>query len=64
MRKMSAKPQLRNMILIQNAGTCLAVQWLRLHLPMQGAQVQSLVGEVRSHMPHSQKIKHKTETVL
>ena len=26
------------------------VQWLRLHLPMQGARVQSLAGELRSHM--------------
>ena len=27
-------------------GTSLAVQWLRLHLPMQGVQVRSLVGEL------------------
>ena len=27
-------------------GTSLAVQWLRLCLPMQGVQVQSLVGEL------------------
>ena len=26
------------------------VQWLRLHLPMQGEQVQSLARELRSHM--------------
>ena len=26
-------------------------QWLRLCLPMQGAWIQSLVGELRSHMP-------------
>ena len=38
-------------------GTSLAVQWLRLHLPMQRMQVQSLVRELRSHMPHSQKLK-------
>ena len=32
--------------------TSLEVQWVRLHtLPTQGAQVQSLVGELRSHMP-------------
>ena len=31
-------------------GTSLVVQWLRNHLPMQGMQVQSLVGELRSHM--------------
>ena len=32
-----------------------AVQWLRLHLPMQGAQLRFLVGELRSNMPHGQK---------
>ena len=32
-------------------GTSLVVQWLRILLPMQGMQVQSLVGELRSHMP-------------
>ena len=35
--------------------TSLAVQWLRLHLPMQGVRVRPLVGELRSHMPHGQK---------
>ena len=43
----------------QNQGclleTPLAVQSLRLHLPMQGMRVRSLVREVRSHMPHGQK---------
>ena len=29
----------------------LPCQWLRIHLPMQGLQVSSLVGELRSHMP-------------
>ena len=29
-------------------GTSLVVQWLRLHFPMQGVQVQSLVRELRS----------------
>ena len=29
----------------------LVVQWLRLELPLLGAQVQSLVRELRSHMP-------------
>ena len=37
--------------------TSLAVQWLRLHFPMQGVRIQSLVGELRSHMPHGQKTK-------
>ena len=27
------------------------VQWLRIHLPMQGMWIQSLVGKLRSHMP-------------
>ena len=31
------------------------VQWLRLRLPMQGVWVQSLVGELRSHMPRGQR---------
>ena len=38
-------------------GTSLVVQWLRLHLPMQGVWVQSLVGELRSHMLLGQKTK-------
>ena len=37
--------------------TSLVVQWLRLHLAMQGVQIRSLVGELRSHMPHGQKTK-------
>ena len=28
-----------------------AVQWLRLHIPVQGMWVQSLVGELRPHIP-------------
>ena len=31
-------------------GTSLVVQWLRIHLPMQGTRVPSLVGELRSHV--------------
>ena len=38
-------------------GTSLVVQWLRLHLPMQGVRDHSLVRELRSHMPHRQKAK-------
>ena len=34
------------------------VQWLRLHLPVQGVWVRSLVGELRSHIAHSQKTKN------
>ena len=32
--------------------TSLVVQWLRLCLPLQTVQVQSLVEKLRSHMPH------------
>ena len=39
-------------------GASLVVQWLELCLPIQEMQVQSLVGELRSHMPHG----HKTKT--
>ena len=38
-------------ILIMVQGSSLVVQWLRIHLAMQGTQVQSLVRELRSHMP-------------
>ena len=33
------------------SGDFLVAQWLRVRLPMQGTQVQSLVGELRSHVP-------------
>ena len=36
--------------------TSLVVQWLRLHLPIQGVQFQSLGEEPRSHMPLGQYI--------
>ena len=32
-------------------GTSLVVEWLRICLPVQGMQVRSLVGELRSHTP-------------
>ena len=38
-------------------GTSLVVQGLRLLLPVQRVWVQPLVGELRSHMPESQKVK-------
>ena len=38
-------------------GTSLAVQWLRLHLLMQGVQIPFLVGKLRSHMPQAKKLK-------
>ena len=36
-------------------GTSLVAQWLKLHLPMHGVLVQSLVGDLRSHRPRGQK---------
>ena len=38
-----------------DGGNPLAVQWLRLSLPMQGVWIRSLVRELRSHVPHGQK---------
>ena len=38
-------------MLILHVGNSLAVQWLRLHASMQGARVQFLVKELRSHTP-------------
>ena len=46
----------------KRSGTSLVVQQLRLRLPVQGAQVRSLVWELRSHMPPAswpKNIKHK-----
>ena len=34
----------------------LEVQWLRIHLQMQETQVQSLVRELRSHMPRGNQV--------
>ena len=46
---LSAKP----FLFLQNMrpGTSLVIQCLRIRLAMQQTQVQSLVGEQRSHMP-------------
>ena len=41
----------------EEIGTSLAVQWLRLRLPIQGVRVRSLVGELISHMSRGQKTK-------
>ena len=38
-------------------GTSLVAQWLGLCLPIQGVQVRSLVGVLRSHLPPSQNTK-------
>ena len=42
------RPPTRN-----ETGISLVVQWLRIHLPMQGTRVRSLLWELRSHMPQS-----------
>ena len=36
-------------------GTSLVVQWLRIHLPMQGTWVPSFVWELESHMLQAAK---------
>ena len=36
-----------------NPGTSLVVQWLRIHLAMQGTWVQPLVGKLKSYMPRA-----------
>ena len=42
-------------------GISLVVQWLRRHLLMQGGQVPSLVGDLRSHIPHGRKKKKRKQ---
>ena len=44
-------------------GTSLAVQWLSSLHPLEGARVQSLVGELRSHMPWGVAKKRKKKSV-
>ena len=44
-----------NIILKIKRRTSMVVQWLRLSLPMQRVRGQSLVRELGSHMPHSQR---------
>ena len=45
----------------QHLGASLGVYWLRLHLPMQGVWVRSLVKEL-SHMACNQKNKTKNRS--
>ena len=45
------------MLRVLGRGTSLEVQWLKLHLPMQGVWVRSLVRELRSYRPHGQQTK-------
>jgi len=40
-----------NQVINRPWGTLLVVQWLKIHLPMQGMQIRILVQELRSHMP-------------
>ena len=42
--------------------TSLVVQWLRILLAVQGTQVRSLVGELRSHMQHPRVTTKATKT--
>ena len=53
-------------IWIQNTkpGMSLAVQWFRLHFPIPGVWVQSLVRKLRSHIPKNQNIKNRSNTVF
>ena len=46
----------------QGPGTSLAVQWLRIYLPVQKAPVHSLVRELRSHMPCGMAKKQNKQT--
>ena len=53
-----AKAQEQLVLLIQGIlGISLVAQVLRPHLPMQGVQIWSLVGELRSHLPRGKKSK-------
>ena len=54
-RKLAHNHKGRMCLKSNTSETSLVVQWLRLGLLMQGAWVQSLVGELRSYMPYSQK---------
>ena len=50
-----------NIYILRIKGTSLAVQWLRIFLPMQGMLVRSLVRELGSHMPWG-KLRHCAAT--
>ena len=54
-------PQTTQPLKTPSQGSPVVVQWLRLHLPMQGVWVQSLVRELRSRLPCGQKTKHKKQ---
>ena len=42
-------------IINSDSGASLVAQWLRIYLPMQGTWIQSLVRELRYHMPWGNK---------
>ena len=42
--------------------TFLVAQWVRICLPLQGTGVQSLVGELRSHMSQGKESPNATNT--
>jgi len=44
---------LKAMLKILNIEISLVVQWLRIHLAMQGTWVRSLIRELRSHRPQN-----------
>ena len=50
--KMGSRNQQHQLEFIRNApsGTSLVIQWLKVHLAMQGTRVRSLVGELRFHV--------------
>ena len=51
------------LVLKQNVGNFLVVQWLGLSVFTAVAHVQSLVGELESHKPFSQKKKKKEREI-
>ena len=52
---MRQEKEIKGIQIGKEEGTSQVVQWLRLHLPMQGVRVRSLLRELRSHMPRGQE---------
>ena len=52
-----------NIVKEVTGGTSLVVQWLRIHLPMQGTWVQSLVRDLKSHKLYSATTTEHTSSV-
>ena len=48
----------KNIQLNTNAGTSLVAQWLRIHLPMQGTRVRSLVREDPTYCRATKPVHH------